>query len=277
MAEQNRVNMHLTYLKSTLFSLLIFALFWAGTSKFGGSPGGKTASPADGSNCTACHSGSDVINKNNWISTNIPENGYIPGNTYEIKIDAYHKGSVRIGFEITSETANIKTGVWALSDTVKTQFANNSTAITHTYKGTVATDSVHWKMKWTAPDATNGNVTFYAAVNATNSDSGSSGDQVYLISKTIKEEGTSSVAKRSKFNDIGSIWPNPATDYLNISIKDDTKIELLEIINLQGTSLKKLYRLDKNLKIALKDIPEGVLFVKIQIADKIYVQPFIKY
>lgn len=269
--------MGLKYFRNILFSLLLIIAFWAGTSKFTGSPGGKTGSPIDGSDCTGCHNDYDAITKDNWISTNIPETGYIPGKTYEIKIDAYHEGSVRIGFEITSETASIKAGTWALIDTVKTRFTNDSLAITHTAKGSAAADSVHWIMKWTAPAAASGDVVFYAGVNATNSDLSTAGDQVYLTAKRIKEEGTAGINEFSRNKEFIRFWPNPTTNYLNIETVDGINIEKLEILNLQGSILHEVFQLSKNGQIFLQNIPKGVLFLRIYVDGKTYLLPFIKY
>ncbi len=264
------------FIKNLGLTGILFFIFWAGTSKFSGSPGGKTGSPIDGSNCTGCHSGSSVINKEKWITTNIPGSGYVPGDTYEIEIRAYHSGSNRIGFEITAETSSNKVGVWSLIDSVNTQFTNDSVAVTHTSKGTSATDSVNWKMNWTAPDAGSGNVTFYAAINATNSDLSSSGDQVYLTSTTVIEAGTNSIDKLQKSDSFIHLWPNPAQAYLNISFDTPAQINLLEIVNSQGKVLKIINNYNKQL-IELDKIPSGILFLRIHIDDSIYTKTFIKF
>jgi hypothetical protein len=264
------------FLKNTAFTGLLLLLFWAGTSKFGGSPGGKTGSPIDGSNCTGCHSGADIISKDTWINTNIPQSGYVPGTTYEVKINAYHQGSKRIGFEITSETVTKKVGIWELADTVNTQFTNDSTAVTHTSKGTAASDSISWTMKWTAPEAGSGNVSFYAAVNATNSDLSSSGDQVYLSAKTVIEAGTNNVNKIGKKDDFIHLWPNPAGAYLNIRNDSPVPIKLIEIIDSHGKILKSVKNIQQGF-IALDKIPLGVFFLRIYVSDKIYTKTFVKF
>ncbi len=264
------------FLKNTALTGLLLLIFWAGTSKFGGSPGGKTGSPIDGSNCTGCHSGQDIINKDNWITTNIPGTGYVPGSTYEVKISAFHSGSNRIGFEITSETASKKVGIWELTDSVNTQFTNDSMAVTHTSKGTSATDSVSWTMKWTAPETGSGNVTFYAAVNATNSDLSSSGDQVYLSSVSVIETGTTSINKISESDDFIRLWPNPASTYLNIRNRHQSPIKMLEIVDSHGKVLKSINYVNQSI-INLDQIPAGILFLRVYVLDKIYTKTFIKF
>lgn len=263
------------FLKISALTGILFFIFWAGTSKFSGSPGGKTGSPIDGGNCTGCHSGSDIINKDNWINTNIPATGYVPGTTYEIKISAYHSGSNRIGFEITSETDSKKAGLWELIDSVNTQFTNNGVAVTHTSKGTSATDSVNWKMNWTAPAPGTGNITFYAAINATNSDLSSAGDQVYLTSTSINESGTNGFTKFKKPDSFFRIWPNPAKDYLKIDLEQAGQIKFLEIVNTQGKVVKTIKNRNITL-IHLDKIPKGILFLRVYIDDKMYVKSFMK-
>ena len=264
------------FLKNTALTGLLLLIFWAGTSKFGGSPGGKTGSPIDGSNCTGCHSGQDIINKDNWITTNIPGTGYVPGSTYEVKISAFHSGSNRIGFEITSETATKKVGVWELADTVNTQFISDSIAVTHTSKGTSAADSVNWTMKWTAPETGSGNVTFYAAVNATNSDLSSAGDQVYLTSTTVIEAGTNSINKIQDCDKLIRLWPNPAKNFLNIGFEYPTKIKVIELVNSQGRVIKLIKDFNSQL-IYLDKIPAGIFYLRIHTDDKIHTKSFVKY
>ncbi|MEN8119021.1 MAG: Reeler domain-containing protein [Bacteroidota bacterium] len=102
--------------------------------------------------------------------------GYVPGKSYTLKIDASHSGSQRIGFEITAENnPSGKIGTFAVINDKLTQFSNDSNAVTHNSKGTIATnDSISWQLNWEAPGSGSGDVTFYLAVNATNGDLSSS-------------------------------------------------------------------------------------------------------
>jgi hypothetical protein len=70
---------------STFFSGLIFILFFGSFVAFypTGAPPSKTGSPGDGSNCTECHGGTPSTVAG-WITSNIPVNGYTPGQTYQI-------------------------------------------------------------------------------------------------------------------------------------------------------------------------------------------------
>ncbi len=155
----------------------------------GGSPGGKTGSPGDGgATCTQCHAGTAQV-QGGLISTTIPFSGYEPGQTYTITVSANMAGISKYGFELTAESAGgVKQGSFSITDPARTKKVNGGKAVTHTSGGTVASgNSISWSFDWTAPAAGTGQITFYTAVNATNSNGGTSGDQVYKGTRAVSE------------------------------------------------------------------------------------------
>lgn len=63
--------------------------------------------------------------------------------------------------------------------------------ITHTVVTTqTGTNSRTWTFQWTAPAAGTGTVTFYAAMNATNSSNSSAGDMIYSSNLVLAEAPT---------------------------------------------------------------------------------------
>ena len=262
-------------------SLLMTVLFISATNKFGGSPGAKTGSPGDNNdNCTFCHSDNDIINNNNLISSDIPANGYVPGETYMLIIKASHTGSKRIGFEITAEN-NIsdKIGTFALINDELTKFTNDSTAVTHTFKGTVANDSVSWQLNWQAPEPGSGDVTFYIAVNASNSDQSSSGDQVYLSNYHVIEEGTTGEKQISFVEDKIRVYPNPVKNKINISVIEPSVINNITLLNIFGKKVRS-FKFDRNVKsiiqIELDKINVGIYFIVLEIDNQIIVRKIYK-
>lgn len=171
-------------------SVLIIPLSIILYSYHTGSPGGKTNSPGDGfANCTQCHSGFALQEQTGWITSNIPANGYVPGETYTITATGTDAAAVRFGFELTAEdSGNNKTGTFTILDAARTQFTNNNTAVTHTSNGiTPAGGSNSWQATWVAPESGTGEVTFYAAFNAANGNGNSSGDQIYASTLQVNE------------------------------------------------------------------------------------------
>ena len=146
--------------------ILMITIFFYPTisnSNSTGSPGGKTGSPNDISNCMACHSDAQT-GQSATITTNIPSTGYEPGVIYNITVMINSSGVFGInGFEITCEdnTTNSKAGSFAISNPNSTQFTNNGNAVTHTYSGNTLES---WSFNWLAPISGTGDITFYAAL-----------------------------------------------------------------------------------------------------------------
>ncbi len=208
-----------------LFLLMIpFAVF-ALLSNSGGKTGGYSGSPGDGfTSCSDCHSGGNFNAVPN-ISTTIPAAGFEYGVTYEVSVSVT-SSSTRHGFQLTAEdAANAKVGSFTAGS--NNQVVNGGTHVTHTAGGTG--DTV-WTFEWTAPStAVEGNeITFYTAVNATNANGGTSGDQVV---KTSVAYNLNSIGVADKDLLEMSIYPNPAVDVLNVSIDDyqDAQVQITDL------------------------------------------------
>jgi len=248
----------------------------------GGSPGGRTGSPNDNANapfgpgnCTACHSG--TINSGSGIASivsNIPAEGYVPGDTYTITAGIAQAAINKFGFEVSAEkdADNSKVGTFALTDAVKTKFVNSNTAVSHTAAGTTpsTTNATSWSFDWTAPVAGTGDVTFYGAFNSANG-SGSGGDQIYTETLAVSEDlstGLSEVAGTSSLN----VYPNPVKNSFEIS--SDRIIEHVNVFNMQG---KQVLNLTQTLnKVNMEGLPSGMYFVNARVDGKTITKKIIK-
>lgn len=174
------------YFFLTLPLIPIIIILMANSS---GSPGGKSGSPGDGShNCTDCHTGSPNP-VSGWITTNVPSEGYTPGDTYTITATGTHTGVGKFGFELTVEDqSGNKVGTLIVTDATQTKFTNGNNAITHTSGGnTPSGNSKTWTMDWTAPTGVSGNIGIYAAFNAADGTGNTSGDVIYTSNTFISE------------------------------------------------------------------------------------------
>jgi hypothetical protein len=245
-----------------LLSPAVFVLFFAGTLYHGGSPGGKTGSPGDnGSTCTACHSGT-ANNVDAWITTDIPELGYVVGETYTITATGTHAGVGRFGFELTAEDQNgNKVGQFSVSPDGQTQFANGNHAITHTSSGiTPDGDTKSWSFQWTAPDTDLGIITFYASFNAANANGGTSGDIIYLSSLSVDE---SSIGIQDNIESIEfTMSPNPSFGQLAIS--HQLSSAQLQIVELSGKIVYSNQAYHSNDQIDLHYLQQGIYLVQLK-------------
>ena len=198
----------------------LFLIFSSGTLFSGGSPGGKTGSPGDGSNCTSCHAGTPV-NEELWISSPIlMAEGYEEGQEYQIIVIGMDGDASRFGFEATAEDgSNNKVGTFTPGVLGWTQLTNSGSAMTHTLAGSfpIVDSTAAWTFFWEAPSTSVGEITFYAAVNTANGNNANSGDQIHLTSfSTSPSVGVPENALDSHY----SIYPNPTTGLLNVKISE---------------------------------------------------------
>lgn len=204
--------------QGTIFTIIALAmglLFSAGIYYTGGSPGAKSGSPGDNNQtCIACHTGT-AIPINDLITSNIPHSGYVPGQTYTLEVSVAHESS-KFGFEATAErVGNQKAGTFIITNSEETKLVNNSNAVTHKSNGTLGSSSRSWSFNWTAPAEGSGSITFYAAFNATNGNSNTSGDVVYTSQILVDEASTGvSTPQVTTFN----VYPIPCNQFLDFDI-----------------------------------------------------------
>lgn len=176
---------------SGLFLLTILFINQAAI-RSSGSPGGRSGAPGDGSRyCTQCHSTYPLTYVEDAISTNIPESGYKPGETYTISATITQGNRTKYGFEIKPESnLNEYAGTLIPTDaTTKLINVTSGQSITHN-AGTGhhhPDGSGDWTFDWTAPEAGTGMVTFYGAFNAANRANGSGNDSIFNTELVIPE------------------------------------------------------------------------------------------
>lgn len=144
-------------------------------------PDEKTGAPNEGT-CMDCHVGNDLDASGGSLMLTIPET-YEPNEVYTIIVNLSRTGQSKWGFEMTALDADGTRAGSFTADTADTQLTetNSKQYIQHTTAGTAAgTNDAHsWEFEWSAPDADVGPITFYAAGNAANNDSGPTGDYIY--------------------------------------------------------------------------------------------------
>jgi len=250
-----------------LIVLAIPAIFLVFTSEVmypGGSPGGRTGSPGDGgANCAGCHSDFSPINQIGWITSPIMGIGYTPGEEYTIVVAGFDQDADKFGFEATAEDqAGSKVVTFNPGMTGMAQLCNSNSAITHTLLGTtpLADTGTAWVFTWTAPVASVGDITFYAAINAANGNGGTSGDQIHLSQFTASPAvGISNylISKAVRF------YPNPATTYIHVeSLNNSSEKSYLDIINLHGQLVKRAEILNTKQTIDISGFDSGIYFIR---------------
>lgn len=234
----------------------------------GGRDGQYSGSPGDGgATCTACHSGGsfDAIAT---ISTNIPGTGFVYGDTYEVTVSVA-SSATKHGFQLTTEdVSQSKVGTYAAG--TGNQIVNSGTHMTHTQAGNAQTS---WTFDWTAPSsAEGGEITFYTAVNATNANGGTSGDEVVTTSSSYL---VNSVGIPENELISFSVYPNPTSEFISIRTDND----MLEDTNIQITNYngQVVYKSDTiSERIDVSNLNAGVYILQINSESKRGFSRFVK-
>ncbi len=203
-----------------LFALYACLILQSMVMKKDGAAPGYTGSPGDSlKNCTACHGGF-ASNVDNWITSDIPAEGYVPGQTYTITATNKEFGATRFGFEISpQDTLGNLLGTMVITDAVRTKFVGGTKYITYTENGVEGKDSLSWTFKWVAPQTDE--VVFYGGFNS-NFDGHKGGDQTFLSQLKVKRNASTSISNVS-FEQSLFVYPNPASDY--VLVEYDLKME----------------------------------------------------
>ncbi len=192
----------------TLLALVSVTIFFAtrSHSSSGGPGGGYTGAPSEG-DCTSCHAGTLRTAGAKWgrirLIDNFTGNGYIPDSTYTLAVSYRESGRSKFGFQITClNSSNAPAGTFTATSTRAQRVTRTINSLTREYieqssSGTsgVTSDSTIWFFSWKAPSTNQGNLTFYVALNATNSNSQNSGDSIYTKRFTV---GPSSLLPTAK-------------------------------------------------------------------------------
>ena len=190
-----------------IFTLLFYVIFlstfsvllisWSGNGNHdkssGGAPAGYAKDPAGGNlDCNDCHmdgaSSQFSQVRPGMITSDIPVDGYVAGNTYTITATVIQSGHTMFGFEISPQNPS-GTLLGTLIASAETQLVGSSKYITHKGSSISGTGSKTWTFQWTAPATGLGPVTFYGAFNVCDNDGSDAGDSVYTSTYQVAENG----------------------------------------------------------------------------------------
>jgi hypothetical protein len=253
---------------STLFTFTFLVFFnsytWQDTP-----PGSKTEAPGEGS-CHSCHdnntlnSGPGALNIefNNNNSTN-----YTPGEKYPIKIVLNQDSAHLFGFQTVILKDSNDTGIGQITiiDANRTISYSGFGALSsrrYVAHKLAGTDSLRyglseWEYEWTAPATNVGSITLYAIGNA----SYGSDDYIYKTNLTLTPNLANTKNSISKNQFDFKIYPNPATEYLMIEVKNiENQNSYIVLKDLFGKKIKRIENIQNNskTKIDVSGLPKGV-------------------
>lgn len=248
----------------------IYTLFFAGViiianqtihSTPQGAPAGRSGSPADGATCmsSGCHTGTPTP-QSNIISSDIPTEGYTPGQQYNISVTLSGAGAK--GFMVSPQKTD-GTLLGTLTSGAGSQVVQTKW-ITHTTPKNVNPGT--WTFKWTAPASGTGVVDFYGAFAITR--------QSTLTDKySVQEKSTTGVAENALISKL-VIFPNPVvSDNLMVSFNlksaEYIKINLVDLTGRIVAELSNKFILGglNELNVKLPNINNGIYFIQLSGAN----------
>ena len=261
-------------------ALSIF-IFQPVTSKISQPPAGNNGSPVtvpSGRTCAQCHSGASLRNSDGLVNIKIGENApdssltgfnYGGSKNYFISFSPTVAGK-RFGFQLNALTSsNTNAGTLSLSNTVNTSLV--STPITYVgHKNASALET--WTFKWLSPASIIGDITFYYAFVAADSNDDSNNDTVYAGS-TLIHSLVSGITNIEPVNNL-LVFPNPVKEIMNISF-DAEKAEpvQLNLFSLEGKLLKNLSATENTLhfnsSFNVEELPAGIYLLQIKAGEKL--------
>ncbi|MCE3259394.1 MAG: hypothetical protein K0S12_1035 [Bacteroidetes bacterium] len=260
-----------------IFTSLALAFVFLGTSAFIISSGGmigQTGAPGEGT-CGSCHSGGGGTTTVSITSSPaFLSNQYVPGETYTITINVSHTSLPKFGFDceiLNSSNQNAGTMTLALSGV---QFANAGAKKNATH--TSPSSSGSFSFVWIAPNA--GNATIYAAGNAVNGNTGTSGDTPANVSLPLTAFGTD-IRKESITATELSLFPNPSANEFSLQyhLLMSGKIKI-DLYNLSGQLITTVLNEEQtsgahSVNATLpSDLAGGIYMLKLSVNDKVSAQ-----
>lgn len=187
---------------------------------------GYTGSTFDNRTCATggCHNTtetSDLV-----IETDIPEEGYVPGNTYEITISGSSANASKYGFQsmVEDETGE-SAGTFTAGVGTQLEGSNNQ-YITHS--GAQLAQEASWTFSWEAPGAGTGSVIIYAAAIAANNNNSSSGDLGLKGQMSFMEQGANSVLQAGNSDEM-KVYPSLVSSFFMLELGATQNVQVFDL------------------------------------------------
>ncbi len=256
---------NLLFILVPLLAVITSAYVYTDTGK-----AGKTGSPSEGT-CADCHNKS-ALNAGGGsivITSDIPSWKYVAGTTYHITVTV-NEPSVTLfglGVEALRNSDKGNAGKLIITNSAETHLlkaSNGRINVVQQLDGGVSSTpgSKAFTFDWMAPASDSGAVTFYASGIAGIKDVDETDDNAYSSSQVVNSPSTGVGIEEAASAVNFSVYPNPVTDVLNISIKTyDAGKVTATLYNLTGEKVADLFT-EKNYVGIDKQIPVSSSWAK---------------
>ncbi|MEZ5015637.1 MAG: choice-of-anchor V domain-containing protein [Flavipsychrobacter sp.] len=232
-----------TILLFTCISGLLYLTLTSSSNGASATPKGHTAA-STGCGGSGCHgtaastaTTASITLKDKATGTTITSGKYESGKTYVVTVTGNNSAAVEFGYMLsTTNGSNGQAGTLANASAgskIQTIPPGTYTVAEHNAPIPASSGMFTATFDWTAPATGTGNVTMNLAVNATNNNNATTGDQFNTTNLVLAEDNTSvgTIAKSISV----STYPNPVVNELNIKFGNIiTSTYHIQVINMQG-------------------------------------------
>ena len=184
-----------------------------------GAPGDQALANGTPIVCNSCHTPSNPNPISSTTTIAVLDSAgntvtqYLPGKLYtaRVTINTVSGNPLRWGFQMIALKDAGNVDLDGFSDVNPNNYkivTVNSTGRSYAEHSNSSTTNI-FDVRWTAPVAGTGNVTFYAAGNATNNNSSTSGDGPSFSNLKLSEGSTSATQNPDALRIGMRVWPNP--------------------------------------------------------------------
>ncbi len=235
-------------------------------------PAGQTGAPGETtcSSAVGCHAGGTY---NGTVELTGLNDTIIANKQYDLKL-TLNSACVRAGFQITAlDKANKKIGEFAVGTNCNLTTKGTRQYLRQSNFVTLANKTASYSFKWTAPaNITNDSAYFYFVMLQANGNGGTSGD---VVAKGMKKAVMNVLsATKDEQNKLVKVFPNPATDYINVSIPDNETADLI----LTDVAGKKIFetQVQNSYVLDVRAMKHGIYFIKlngknINVSKKVFI------
>lgn len=247
---------------------------------------GYTGSPGENS-CNQCHN-SFALNSGNgsiYITTNIPNDLYVPDSVYEISVTVAKPGVNLFGFGLeVLDSDQSNSGLLIVTNSLRTHLlnaANGRKNMTHKLNGGAFADSAVFTFNWRAPSTNVGPVTFYYTGVCADSSNSNSGDYVYKGLHTINSTSTVGIDEANHIFSSLSIQPFPNGRLIDVLFHLKVKMDVnISLYALDGKLIQTQNYLqedagEKAFVIYMNDMNQGVYIIKVMVGNQMITKKFL--
>jgi fibronectin type 3 domain-containing protein len=148
----------------------------------------RTGAPGEGT-CQNCHDEYQLNYGDGYVKLVDLPDGYVPGQSYTLKVEIYSPDMTRFGFEMTSvaSEAGHAAGSFACIDSVGTMIDEGGKYIKTTKMclDSATTGMTSWQVRWNSPSKAESDIVFYLVGMGSDADNDEDGDITYTCSMTL--------------------------------------------------------------------------------------------